>query len=1365
MKWTRCGKFALGLLFILLFFVPTFGQATPITPGFSGRNPVQVLTNSDDIRTPLSDLQQKAVFKVTLITGDIVLVSVSSDGRESFAVQPVDQKEEFFSFKRGNDTYIVPSSAPLEKLDLNLFNIDYLLREKYYGLAYFPVLVSSDSASNAQSVVSDAKISGSVTRVFKTIPAFAARPKIAEVRALYQNLVVKPEVKKIWLDKVNHASLNESVPLIGAPTVWATGYDGTGVKIAILDTGIDSTHPDVSGRIVAATDFTDDGTTDDLYGHGTHVAVIAAGNGAASGGKFKGVAPGASLMNVKVLDRYGFGYDSWIISGIEYATDNGANLISMSLGGGPSDGNDPLSLAVDAAVNSGVVVSVAAGNAGASGYFTVSTPGAARQAITVGASDKSNILASFSGLGPTLDFRVKPDVLAPGVSIISGHAANGGFSSIPNPPGQPSSGPPNYPPYYTSLSGTSMATPHVSGLIALIKQKNPTWKPAFVKDALINTAMQLNSYNVYQQGGGRVYAPDAVQTTMLMDPGSYSFGALSAGLTSAYSDFAVYNFGGSTLTVSSLSIALVDVVTGITYSSSVTLNVTSLSVPSGSSKGVRLTINLQSVPVSLYSGLMIATPTVGKAIHSVFGFAKLNQLQVTKVDLDGVPAVGDWVYVFKKSTSSQLQWALSNAVGYTDSGGKFTAYVGGGDHTLVSFGGQTFGKKGIEVLTIADTVPIVASPTSVTLDERTTNTVAFDMNKAGLLLASSAVQLYYIVGSWWQWLWFYSILQYPSASTFRVSSTAMNATFHYSYFPSSAYDLGNPSNVNSPEWYDLLYASSGITGSTNYQADYSTIVQKSSTYSVNLSPKIGANRFSLVYTKQFDVNGMTPSWYANIAMNWQMTLPQARVEYVSPNTYYDQYLQKVSDLPGKMTPSIYYGGPWESWGVGQKVSEVWNSALSTNLYGYTDPSNGYVEFYGHAFKDSYRHNFAEYDRYPAGTITILKGAQTLVSNQQIGDSYDYWFYTGAGTYTVNIDGTNNQALSMHTTASFTLNVPSALGDVYAPLILFRPQGLDLNNSISAGNVVLDIGVADPYVATTATLQYSIDDGVTWNSLTLVPIGANWYSGNLGSLQSAYVSLKSTASDTAGNTVSQTTIRAFRVGGGYGALHISDLGPAVVNANGATVSFVLPDYTDFHPVYPPMHTPAGKCGGVGSAELSDYSAGGYVLALVSNQQNQLLDTNSAISNGQSDCGSPVGISGTIVTLAGPGVNKVVHYYEQVADITPVYFLWDGSRNNFVVRATGQRYIVPNAKGMTTAGDDLFLVEAFTDGQGRRVFVLYGFSWEGTLAAGAFFASQIYPHMSQFSNAWYIYRWTDATSGTSSNSFPDAGDQYTLIISSG
>ena len=132
------------------------------------------------------------------------------------------------------------------------------------------------------------------------------------------------------------------------------------------------------------------------------------------------------------------------------------------------------------------------------------------------------------------------------------------------------------------------------------------------------------------------------------------------------------------------------------------------------------------------------------------------------------------------------------------------------------------------------------------------------------------------------------------------------------------------------------------------------------------------------------------------------------------------------------------------------------------------------------------------------------------------------------------------------------------------------------------------------------------------------------------------------------------------------------------------------------------------------------------------------------------------STTIVTVAGPGVNTALYYYEQVAATTPVYYLWYGSKNNFVVRATGVKYTV--SVGNTVAKDDLFLLESFVDGQGRHVYVIYGFSWEGTLAGATYLNTYVQSHLSQFTNSWYIYEWKDKTSGASANSFPDQGDQF-------
>jgi subtilisin family serine protease len=190
------------------------------------------------------------------------------------------------------------------------------------------------------------------------------------------DIAARTDVEKVWLDReikliepiYAPSAIDYGDEQIGAPQVWDIGYNGTGIKIAILDTGINDTHPDLDEeKVVAESDFTDDQTTDDLclYGHGTHCAGIAAGE-FNSTTNMSGVAPGASLINAKVFNQAGSTYTSWIISAIEWSMDQDADILSMSLGGWQQDGTarDPLDLAVTNAVNAGYVVVIAAGNEG-----------------------------------------------------------------------------------------------------------------------------------------------------------------------------------------------------------------------------------------------------------------------------------------------------------------------------------------------------------------------------------------------------------------------------------------------------------------------------------------------------------------------------------------------------------------------------------------------------------------------------------------------------------------------------------------------------------------------------------------------------------------------------------------------------------------------------------------------------------------------------------------------------------------------------------------------------------------------------------------------------------------------------------------
>lgn len=309
------------------------------------------------------------------------------------------------------------------------------------------------------------------------------------------DLTDDPNVAVVWADLPVYALLDVSVPLIHTPDVWEMGYTGSGVRVAIVDTGVDAQHPDLVGRVVDEKDFTGEGAGDG-NGHGTHVAGIVAGSGAASDGKYRGVAPDALILSARVLGSGGSGQQSWVMAGIEWAVERGVKVINMSLGGPPEpgDGTDALSAQVDAAVRAGVVCCVAAGNSGRSGNSTVGSPGAAREAITIGATvgDPSHgwdEITDFSSRGPTADGRLKPDVCLPGFNIV---AARGQGTSMGRPVDD----------HYTSASGTSMATPHAAGAVALLLQAEPDLTPAQVKDRMLRAAQDMGQEPNWQ-GRGR----------------------------------------------------------------------------------------------------------------------------------------------------------------------------------------------------------------------------------------------------------------------------------------------------------------------------------------------------------------------------------------------------------------------------------------------------------------------------------------------------------------------------------------------------------------------------------------------------------------------------------------------------------------------------------------------------------------------------------------------------------------------------------------------------------------------------------------------------------------------------------------------
>lgn len=290
----------------------------------------------------------------------------------------------------------------------------------------------------------------------------------------------------------------ETVRLPKPPEFRLTGKN---VTVAVLDTGV-APHPDLTrpwNRIIAFKDFVNNKEHPyDDNGHGTHVAGCIAGNGYASHGKYRGIAPEANIVGIKALSADGGGNTSDVIAGIQWAVDNmekyNIKVLNLSLGTDASRSYSPLDKAVMAAWEKGLTMVVAAGNRGP-GKYTISSPGVCPHVITVGALDdrstatiKDDAIAKFSSRGPTFKRVLKPDIVAPGVDIIS--------LAVPSDKEDNRE-------LYKSLSGTSMATPVVSGCTVLIYQIQPSLSNVKIKNLLMTTADKLR-YSELAQGKGLI---------------------------------------------------------------------------------------------------------------------------------------------------------------------------------------------------------------------------------------------------------------------------------------------------------------------------------------------------------------------------------------------------------------------------------------------------------------------------------------------------------------------------------------------------------------------------------------------------------------------------------------------------------------------------------------------------------------------------------------------------------------------------------------------------------------------------------------------------------------------------------------------
>ncbi|MEV0390623.1 S8 family serine peptidase [Nonomuraea sp. NPDC050643] len=651
--------------------------------------------------------------RITLITGDVVTYAAAPDGSPRAEVDPAPRpggQPVFFMSVRERDAYYVYPTDVLDlvaagRLDRGLFDVAYLAANGYTDAESptLPLIVQQPkgiAAARALPSIDGAAVSvdkKSAGRFWSTVAtAKAAAPG------------------KIWLDRKVQVTLDQSVRQIGAPQAWAAGLKGQGVKVAVLDTGIDATHPDVAGRIAGTANFSVEQSAQDGHGHGTHVASILAGNGA----KYTGVAPEASLLIGKVLNNLGGGRESDVIAGMQWAASQGARVISMSLGSCCPEPGNPLDQAVDRlSAESGALFVVAAGNDAEN--RRIGSPGTAPSALTVGAVDRSDKVAPFSSRGPTaFAYALKPDISAPGVDIVAARARGTSMGSPVDAA-------------YTAASGTSMATPHVAGAAALLAGQHPDWTNTQLKAALTSSA-HGDGRGSYEQGAGRVDVARAIGQRV-RDSGALDYGFLSSPQNGPVTKTLTYTNDGDQPVTLALKTGVAAHRGGTVPERTLTVDQDSVTVPARGTASVAVTFD-PSGPDTWYEGFVRASAGDVQVTTAVGAFVEPKKVTVrTRLVLpDGAnsPTAIPWM-LMRTDDRDDLQYAYYPVSGaeseiqvYPGTYGVFTALAWRGED------GQWVQSLPVEPETE------ITKDTTITLDLRRAERVSVDTPRASEVYAS-----------------------------------------------------------------------------------------------------------------------------------------------------------------------------------------------------------------------------------------------------------------------------------------------------------------------------------------------------------------------------------------------------------------------------------------------------------------------------------------------------------------------------------------------------------------------------------------------------------------------------------------------------
>ncbi|WP_253860259.1 MULTISPECIES: S8 family serine peptidase [Actinoalloteichus] len=1042
---------------------------------------------------------------LTLVTGDHLHVRQLGGGRLATTVRPAPGREhvQFLHRTVGGRTTIVPSDAErlvrTGVLDQRLFDVHGLLEQGFGDAGPLPLIVAYQRGNDPGAGVSVFSGEASTGRVLTSVNAVAVHPGEDSADVVWAELTndaTEPRafsggVDRVWLNGRARVLDEESNAQVGAPEVWEAGYTGAGVTVAVLDGGYDPDHPDLVDAVVEAVDFTDPaGTAADGFGHGTHVAATVAGRGAASDGAHRGVAPDADLVVGKVCDDSGYCPEDAIIAGMEWAAAGDAVAVNLSLGIGPTDGTDPMSVAVDTLTeDTGTLFVAAAGNDGWD--MTVSSPAAADAALAVGSVTKSDELSDFSSRGPRVgDWAVKPEIAAPGSGIVSARAAGTAMGSLVDE-------------HHTSADGTSMASPHVAGAVALLAEANPEWRAREFRAALMAAAEPLAGVPVSGQGAGRLDVARAMRQSVVAEPSSLSLGNFTwprDGEEPAAGTVTYRNTGEEDL-ILDLAVDLVTEDGEAVPADLVELSVSDLLVPAGGAAGATVTVDVAHGTTGYLSGTLRATAEGGVAVSTPVGLhlePESYDLGVDVLDRDG------------RSTSRAALLVEDADTGYSyyleaDGNGDYAVRLPGGTYNLLARIGDdtsdeyTYVVERAVQLTSDARVTVDATP-AVPIEVRTERPSELRYHDSALLSEDRQSSL--------------GALGFGTKQKYAVPA---RGSFALNYKPTLVSSSEDEYRYHlATQFVDEIPAEPVLAPRDEELAEVTSRYQAQGVAAAGLRTVVGQ---------------LVDDW-SLFGFGLPVDVPGSGTDYhsVTDDVEWREYLGFQDDLgenyeeTGRV--SVYAAGA---------ASIRWNTAPVTIL-GEGRRTGDDLTFSPRYFVTSDTDQYYGY-----GSADVFAGELTLSDEQGVLASSDEYGFLRApvpsepGMYTLEATATRNVEWSMLGTSArarwtFRSENPGTEGPTGLPLMGVRftsvatvddPLGVLPGNGEHAFAVTVEDtagGIAE------LAVEYSVDDGETWEPLEVVD-------GVVSVVHPAegFVSLRARAADSEGNSVEQAVIRSYQVG--------------------------------------------------------------------------------------------------------------------------------------------------------------------------------------------------------------------------------------------